>query len=116
MLNYLFIGDYSPMTTSMEKIFALISSDIDAMKGTDDVYYKEKLRNGIQDAYQSHKDEFQNDVKFLSQVTEEAIKNAHSVTLNLIILDNQVYFTNTKFYLIFAHNSINRIMEVTLIN
>ncbi len=78
MLDYLFIGDYSPMTTSMEKIFALISSDIDAMKGTDDVYYKEKLRNGIQDAYQSHKDEFQNDVKFLSQVTEEAIKNAHS--------------------------------------
>jgi hypothetical protein len=66
------------MTTSMEKILALISSEIDAMKGTDDVYYKEKLRNGIQDTYQSHKDEFQNEVKFLSQMTEEAVKNAHS--------------------------------------
>ena len=75
------------------KINTLIHTEVDKMTGTTDSYYKEKLRNGLQDACEKHIDELKTglDVKILSKLTNEAIEFAHKqipqVALRIYMMD-----------------------------
>jgi hypothetical protein len=80
---------------SLEKVYSLINSEVDKMTGTTEDYYKEKLRNGIQNIYERHKDKFKskNDVNFLTKMTDEAIEDTYSqippVVLKIYLMDNK---------------------------
>ena len=78
-----------------DKIYTLIQTEVDKMTGTTETYYKEKIRNGIQETYENHKDELKVpiDVKTLAKLTDEAIEIAHNqipkVALRMYMMDHK---------------------------
>ncbi len=77
------------------KIYTLIQTEVDKMTGTTETYYKEKIRNGIQETYENHKDELKVpiDVKILAKLTDEVIEIAHNqipkVALRIYMMDHK---------------------------
>jgi len=77
------------------KVDTLIQTEVDKMTGTTETYYKEKLRNGLQDICKDHFGELQTgpDVKILTKLTNEAIEIAHSqipkVALKIYMMDHK---------------------------
>ena len=77
------------------KVDTLIQTEVDKMTGTTESYYKEKLRNGLQDICKDHFGELQTglDVKTLTKLTNEAIEIAHKqipqVVLRMYMMDHK---------------------------
>ena len=77
------------------KIYTFIQTEVDKMTGTTDTYYKEKIRNGIQDTCKKHIDELKVgiDVKTLAKLKDEAILIAHNqipkVALGMYMIDHK---------------------------
>jgi hypothetical protein len=76
------------------KVDTLIQTEVDKMIGTTESYYKEKLRNGLQDICKDHFDELHTgpDVKILTKLTNEAIEIAHKQIPQIVL---RIYMMDT---------------------